>query len=381
MKGFLAFLALLAALVIAEVARGGHELPIYPSYYPHDILIETLAPELAAGLLRGNKIQAYVGPGLNLGGPLPESMRAVESLGSFVLVHVNPQSPLARDEASTCAVARAAIRELAGSKGGELVLHPYPVTPFHGDYLYHADLADAAKARLSDDVSHLPQARRSPKLRARDELTSRFVRAVAPTDDWDAEVETVSAYYLASASTFAIDGWLGPPWSRTGWFQAALLLADSIDDPAKRARIDADLQRLKAHASSSAVERINLERELVSLLVGGCRKTVAGYTVRREYISADYYAGIENIGYDALAGLASPIFIRTVKLKDFPWNGWLALGTAAQATAAWNPIAGFTDSYGRLMWFALGDPAVIPSPYDAGWMLNRIADVRSDPGR
>ena len=28
-------------------------------------------------------------------------------------------------------------------------MHPYPVTPFHGDYLHHADLAEAAKARLA----------------------------------------------------------------------------------------------------------------------------------------------------------------------------------------------------------------------------------------
>ncbi len=32
------------------------------------------------------------------------------------------------------------------------------------------------------------------------------------------------------------------------------------------------------------------------------------------------------------------------------------------------------------MGFAVGDPALIPSPYDAGWMLNRIADVQSSPG-
>ena len=66
------------------------------------------------------------------------------------------------------------------------------------------------------------------------------------------------------------------------------------------------------------------------------------------------------------------MFIRTVKLKDFPWNGWLALGVDGAPTAAWNPIGGLNDRFGRLMWFAVGDPALIPSPYEAGWMLNRI---------
>jgi hypothetical protein len=32
---------------------------------------------------------------------------------------------------------------------GDFIAHPYPVTPFHGDYLHHADLAAAAMARFS----------------------------------------------------------------------------------------------------------------------------------------------------------------------------------------------------------------------------------------
>jgi hypothetical protein len=115
--------------------------------------------------------------------------------------------------------------------------------------------------------------------------------------------------------------------------------------------------------------------------VGGCRKTVAGYTVKREYFNSEFSAGIENIAYDAHEGFNSPMFIRTAKLKDFPWNGWLALGVDGRAKAAWNPIAGFTDPFGRLMWFALGDPAVVPSPYDENWVFNRISDVASKPRR
>ena len=39
----------------------GHELPVYPSYYPHEIEIATLAPERAAELMRAGKLHAYVG--------------------------------------------------------------------------------------------------------------------------------------------------------------------------------------------------------------------------------------------------------------------------------------------------------------------------------
>jgi hypothetical protein len=75
------------------------------------------------------------------------------------------------------------------------------------------------------------------------------------------------------------------------------------------------------------------------------------------------------------------MFIRTVKLKDFPWNGWLTLGVAGPATAAWNPIAGLTDRFGRMIGYALGDPASIPSPGSADWIFNRITDVEPKPQR
>src|SRR5262245_15286834 len=91
---------------------------------------------------------------------------------------------------------------------------------------------------------------------------------------------------------------------------------------------------------------ITLGRHVVTLLTAGCRKIVAGYTVKREYVNVEFSAGIENIGYDSIAGLHSPIFIRTVKLKDFPWNGWLALGIDGKPAAAWNPIGGMVDPFG-----------------------------------
>ena len=178
-----------------------------------------------------------------------------------------------------------------------------------------------------------------------------------------------------------MNGWLAPLWVKTGWFHAERLLADSVDDAERRQHVESNLARLEAGAFSGLVERINLERDLVTALTGTCRKVVAGYTVKREYVNVEYSAGIENIGYDSIAGLNSPIFIRTVKLKDFPWNGWLTLGTNGKPTAAWNPIGGMNDPFGRLMGFAIGDPALLPSPYEAGWMLNRIADVTFNSGR
>ena len=375
MKGFCTFVVLLIAAALVTVARGGHEVPIYPSFYPHEIEIRTLAREQAADALLKADIHAYVGPPPRFAGPLPDSIRTVESLGSFVVVRVNPESPPARDDASACSVAvKRVVRDLAG-KPGEFIFHPYPVTPFHGDYLHHADLAEAAKARYSDIATEPSAAVSTLKIRASGRLAQSHPDWSAQDADWDAEVIEIDAAELVASATLAVNGWLAPPWVRTGWFHAERLLAGTINDTATKQHIEADLQRLTTSDFHDVAERINLERDLVTSLTAGCRNVVAGYTVKREYFNAEFSAGIENVGYDAIEGLQSPMFIRTVKLKDFPWNGWLALGIDAQPKAAWNPIGGMNDRFGRLMWFAVGDPALIPSPYEAGWMLNRIADI------
>jgi hypothetical protein len=359
--------------VVIAVAWGGHELPVYPSFYPHEIEIRTISPDRATQVLRDGKIQAYIGPGLSMSSSPPIEIQAVESLGAFITVRVNPRSPRATDEASACTMVATAMRALTAH--GDIVAHPYPVTPFHGDYLHHADLAAAAKERFaaSDILAG------DLKIKASGSLGQRHPSWSASDADWEVEVAEVDAAALMAAATFALNGWLAPPWLGTGWFHAERLLADSVDDPKRKQSVDTDVAQLKAGNLAQLVDRINLERELVTTLTSRCWKVVAGYTVKREYVNVEFSAGIENIGYDAIAGLHSPIFVRTVKLKDFPWNGWLALGIADAPSAAWNPIGGMTDPFGRMIGFTVGDSALLPSPYEAGWMLNRIADLPSNP--
>ena len=377
MKGFGTFAVLLIAAALVAVARGGHEIPIYPSFSPHEIEIRALAREQAADALLKAGIHAYVGPPPGFAEPLPEQIRTVDSLGAFVVVRINPQSPLAKDEPSVCAVAKRVVRDLV-AKPVEFIFHPYPVTPFHGDYLHHADLAEAAKARYSDAGAEASGGGGAVKIRARGRLAQSRADWSAGDADWDAEVSEIDAGELVASATFVVNGWIAPPWVRTGWFHAQRLLGDAVADTSGKQRIASDLQRLMGGDFDNLAGRINLERDLVTSLIAGCRSIVAGYTVKREYFNAEFSAGIENVGYDAIEGLQSPMFIRTVKLKDFPWNGWLVLGVDAQPNAAWNPIGGMNDRFGRLMWFAVGDPALIPSPYEAGWMLNRIADIPPD---
>ena len=367
---------LLLALLVAPAARSGHELPVYPSYYPHEIEIATLTPERAAPLLLDGKIHAYVGSAPRFVAPPPDSIQSVESLGTLVTVRVNPASPHGMEEASACAAVRAVARAIAANEAG-VILRPYPVTPLHGDYLAHVDLAESVAASLLDATQPAP-AIESLRVKATG-TARRLVRGDAAPASWDVEIGEFDAAALVDSAMAAINGWLGPPQLKTGWYQAYLVLGDAID-PNARERVESELQRLQS-GDVDAVERVNRERAFVAQLIGGCRKVVIGYTLKREYFNTEFSAGIENIGYDSLSGLNAGIFLRTAKLKDFPWNGWLALGIDAPPGAAWNPVAGFTDPFGRLMWAALGDPALLPAPYGSAWMINRVLDVQAVPAR
>ena len=334
---------LAAGLALLGVAHAGHEFPFYPSFYPQEITVEALDAHSAAQRFAKGTLHAYAG-GEIAGKADAGKTGAVTSLGGYVVATVDRGAPGFADRSARCAAARS----LKDALGQGQVWHPYPVTPFHADYLHHADRAEAARAG-----------------------------AVADKREKKARIEIVEASALMAKAGARYNGWSGPPWVRQGWFHAYLLLAPAVSDAA----IEETLRRLMRGEHRSLEERVNLERTLVALLQGGCERVVLGYTVRRERYGADYSQGVENVGYGALEGLASPIFPRTVKLRDFPWNGWLNTAAPAPPSSAWNPVVGgFGDAFGRLVWSALSDPAFLPAPHGGGWIENRLsASVETSP--
>ena len=299
---------LVTAIVGVGPVRAGHEMPFYPSYYPQEITVEAMPATVAAARLEKNTVHAFVGSDPFAGRALPPTLAGVESLGSYIVVTLNAKTAVLATAEARCAAARAII---AGLNGAGWRPHPYPVTPYHPDHLAHVDLIDAAvKAQ-----PRTPGARAMSPLRVRPvgALAERLLGGRSSTGVWDALVEEVSVRALVRAHTATLNGGSAPPWIRDGWFHAWLLHpTPSSQDLA---------HRLMGGGGEDTVERLNLERALVSRIRGGCERVVAGYTVRREVLNADYSAGVENVAGDSLTGLDATVFLRTVKLKDFPWNG------------------------------------------------------------
>ena len=336
----------LALVAGASPARAGHEMPFYPGYYPQEIRIEVLSPAAAVPLLRNGTLHAYVGADPFAGGRLPAHIASVDSLGGYLVARFNPAPPGAE---ARCAAAAHAGKSLGGPRAGH-VPYPYSVTPYHADYLQHWDLAQSARKALE--------------------------AAPAGPAPRPVAVEEVDLQSLLAAHAIGAGGTFAPPWLKEGWFHAYLLQASAISDAAARQAVEGLYRRLVTFAYDGAAERADIERRLVQRLAAGCERPVLGYTVRREPFNSEFSQGIENIAWDSQRGFNSEIFVRTAKLKDFPWNGWMKVGVAGRATAAWNPVAGFTDAPGRLLWAAVGDPGLIAAPYAAGFVPHRAVPAQ-----
>src|SRR5262245_56174836 len=365
------FAILIVGLIVAGGQGGaGHSVGHFPSYYPHEIRIETIEPAAAAKGLSEETLHAYVGAVPTFAGPIPRHIESVRSLGSIFVLSFRTTSTRFATADARCTAARGVMAVLPDEKEGGFIFPPYPVTPYHADYLHHLDRVEAAMNAVGGT-----SAPASEKFGAKGRLATSIVRARWQlTEDADAVLEEIPADELLASMSLSFDGWSGPPWAKEGWFEAHRLLAPSLDGAAREA-MDDDYARLVHGETLGLAERADLERSLVATLTRGCSRLVVGYTSKEEFVDAAYPAGIENVAYDSLSGLNSPIFLRTVKLKEYPWNGNLHLGVRERSAGAWNPVAGFTDPMGRLIWSAIGDPAMIQFPFNASWMHNRVQSV------
>jgi hypothetical protein len=374
-----ASLCCILSWIVLIPAEAGHELPYYPSFYPHEIRVEVVSPEMAASRLQQGTLQAYIGATPHFAAPPPAHVSPVLSLGAYLVMTFDGAVTQQWQQEQRCTVAQDMLSVLAEG-ATTYVFHPYPVTPYHGDYLYHFDRVEVLKAQYLQRPAGRRAASHPPlTVRGHGALAVQLVRPQwQPMEQpWDATVEEIDVDTLLSSHTSILNGWQEPAWLKAGWFHAYLLLAETVRDPQVKTAVEVTYQRL-VHGSANGLEaRLNAERELVALLRQGCERVVVGYTLRQEYVNTEFSAGIENLTYDSHTGLNSSLFVRTVKLKDFPWNGWLKLGVSTPPAAAWNPIGGLTDATGRLLWHMVGDVAFFPAPYSGDWVVNRIADYQA----
>src|SRR5215470_9192334 len=95
------------APAVAVPTWAGHESPFDPSYYPHEIRIDAMAPAAAGGPLGRAAIQAFVGGDPYDGRQPPKDVVPVESLDAYVVLTANT-GRLKTQEARCAALQRTA---------------------------------------------------------------------------------------------------------------------------------------------------------------------------------------------------------------------------------------------------------------------------------
>src|SRR5262245_21233454 len=135
---------LAVTLFAANPGGAGHEFPFYASYYPQEITLSVLPPAAAPPKFAVGALHAYLGADPFAGRPVPSTIASAESLAAYVLVTLNPATRLPGDASARCLATRSVAEALGAAPGSRA--YPYPATPYHPDYLQHADLATAASA-------------------------------------------------------------------------------------------------------------------------------------------------------------------------------------------------------------------------------------------
>src|SRR5207237_7923882 len=101
-------------------------------------------------------LHAYIGSPPQFSGAPPASLKSVVSLVSFVTARMPAHSADPGTRESRCRALASAASALAAQP--DVVAQLYPVTPYHADYIYHADRIaelkpDPAQRSAALDVS------------------------------------------------------------------------------------------------------------------------------------------------------------------------------------------------------------------------------------
>ncbi|MEE9148413.1 MAG: hypothetical protein V3U27_13540, partial [Candidatus Tectomicrobia bacterium] len=210
-------LALVLLFAGVTLACAGHGVVYYPSFYPQEIRLEAMDPAAAGASLQNNSLHAYIGATPRFTGTVPDHLKSAESLDAFLVLTFNPASAAFKQVESRCATAHGVLAAL-GEGTRDVILTPYPITPYHPDYLQHLDRVNDAKARVEAPGAISPALR----VRARGEQARALVQSrwKLSHDDWDVSLEEVPVARLVSGSGAPPHTWPGPPWMKAGWFHA-----------------------------------------------------------------------------------------------------------------------------------------------------------------
>ena len=136
------------------------------------------------------------------------------SLGSFLVLAFDGAAPAFASPERRCAAARGMMTALREEPSAGFVFHPYPVTPYHADYLHHLDRIEDARSALAGAT--VPG---GLKVRARGQVAEALVGAhwTLASDAADVSLSEVPvAELIAEMRPCSTTAWGRPGSSKAG---------------------------------------------------------------------------------------------------------------------------------------------------------------------
>ena len=96
-------------------------------------------------------------------GPVPKHVESVRSLDRLLVLSFKTASARFASADARCDAARGFLAALRDEKAGGFVFHPYPVTPYHADYLHHLDRVETAINAIGGASAPAASRRSAPK--------------------------------------------------------------------------------------------------------------------------------------------------------------------------------------------------------------------------
>lgn len=364
----------------ANIGLAGHENVQYQSYYPHEIrFLQVDNLDSALKLMRNTTTSGRV-QGLHLYMEMSKkeevsgitSVKFLEQITKIYYLKFSEFNQHLKNKTLRTALSYGCINRVELAK--EMKTNPLfiPLLPQHRETSYVKDFEEMLKTVNCGNVSHKLGNLKVGFTPAEEAVAEKIVGQIKHNAGSNINVEKVRDSDAWDILVAGVDV-PGYVFSKLKYINGVFYGTDSFDGitfirDLFLAGKNITEQRIKNEADLFLYTRL-----LVSDWYENSFTHPLMYDLQYYVYNDDYDEGLHNMAWSPLVGFLEPsAFFRTVKIKLFPWNGWLLVGSPSVDKCRFNPflVPGDATCYG--LWSVLSDPAFVLNPYNLTFEPNRV---------
>jgi hypothetical protein len=377
---FLMVVILIFYQLFVNIGSAGHELIQYQSYYPHEIrFLDVDNTDLALKLMKNttllsaeNGLHLYIDRLKKEAARINYTVKYLSHITTIYQLKFKKSNQYFQNNDLRLTISYGCINreELAKERQSNPLF--IPLLPYHRENSYVRDFEGMLKTRMCTDLPDKLSQLKIAFVNGLEDLANKIIdqikhnsgyridaKRVDISHDWDMLVTildfsnyTISNLNYINGIYYGIDSFDGPFFIKSFFYEES-------KKPEWNIRNENDL--------------FLYTRMLVYDWYKNSYNYPLMYDTEYYVFNDDYDVGLHNMAWSPLVGFLEPsAFFRTVKIKLFPWNGWLLVGSPSVDKCRFNPflVPGDATCYG--LWSVLSDPAFVLNPYNLTFEPNRV---------